>query len=89
MVELSHQKYKQIKSMNRQEMEQFLTNFHNNAYESGVKAVSSIIAHNLIDKVETAIKSTPGIGQKRFDDIMANITKEVIGENEQAAENSV
>lgn len=79
MVTLTRQKYKQIKSMNRQEMEQFLTDFQEDSYKSGVKEVSSTIAQNLINKVETAIKSTPGIGQKRFDDIMANITKEVCG----------
>lgn len=77
MVTLTREKYKKIKGMNRQEMEEFLTSFHDNAYRSGVQAVSNSIAQKLISRVETAIKSTPGIGQKRFDDIMASITKAV------------
>lgn len=86
MLPLTRQRYKQIKGMNRHEMEVFLGNFHDNAYESGVKAVSNSIAQKLIAKVETAIKSTPGIGQKRFDDIMTNITKEVTKETQNTTE---
>lgn len=86
MIELTREKYKKIKGMNRHEMEVFLSNFHDNAYQSGVKAVSNKIAQKLIKRVEAAIKSTPGIGQKRFDDIMANITKEVTKEVEESQE---
>lgn len=79
-MELTSQKYKQIKSMNRQEMERFLGDFHNNAYQSGVDDLNSTVVKRLVEKVETAIKSTPGIGQKRFDDIMANITAQLTQE---------
>lgn len=89
MSMITRAKYKEIKKMDRQSMETFLETFAANVkqksfqdgrkagYQEGVEAISSSIATKLIEKVESAIKSTPGIGQKRFDDIMNNITKVV------------
>ena len=50
---------------------------YNKGYTEGVDAISQTVANRLIEKVETAVKNTSGIGEKRFDSIMASITEEL------------
>lgn len=84
-MNLTRQQYKTIKNSNRDEMEGFLSRFHTEAYNSGynagyqagVEASATTSCKLLLEKVEAGIKATSGIGQKRFDDLMANIAAEL------------
>lgn len=80
-MNLTRQKYKTIKNYNREEMEGFLSRFHteayNSGYQAGVEASATTSCKLLLEKVEAGIKATSGIGQKRFDDLMANIADEL------------
>lgn len=70
---LSREKYKEIKGYNRQQMEDFLRNFHASAYNDGISAVSKEIA----ERVDTGIRNTEGIGEKRYHALIENINKEL------------
>jgi len=66
-VELTRSMYKEIKSMNRDQMQQVLTNI----YDQGAKSVE----HGAIEfeKLREEIGKINGIGEKRLDEIMAVI----------------
>ena len=66
-VELTRSLYKEIKSMNRDQMQQVLTNI----YDQGAKSVE----HGAIEfeKLREVIGKINGIGEKRLDEIMAAI----------------
>jgi Holliday junction resolvasome RuvABC DNA-binding subunit len=59
--------------MSREELESFLRNMHAEAYNQGVHAMASAVS----TKVETALRNTPGIGEKRFNDIITSINAEL------------
>ena len=75
---LSRAKYKEIKGYDRQEMENFLNNFHAQAYNDGISAISKKIA----ERVDTGIRKTEGIGEKRYQLLLANINAELTREGE-------
>ena len=64
IVDLSRSMYKELKSMNREQMQQVLANI----YEQGVKSVKqgAVDVHNL----RTEIGKIKGIGEKSLDEIM-------------------
>ena len=64
IVDLTRSMYKELKSMNREQMQQVLANI----YEKGVKSVKqgSVDVHSL----RTEIGKINGIGEKRLDEIM-------------------
>ena len=66
-VELTRSMYKEIKSMNRDQMQQVLTNI----YDQGAKSIE----HGAIEfeSLREEIGKINGIGEKRLDEIMAVI----------------
>ena len=67
--------YKKIKSMTREEMQNFLTNYFNNVMED-----ANVPTHDL-GELRKEIGSIKGVGEKRLDEIMAVIEKH-LGINE-------
>ena len=63
--------YKSIKAMNREELDQYLTSIFNEGHNHGVTAMASVI----VDIVDRGLRMTPGIGEKRYQEIMDNIVK--------------
>ena len=74
---LSREKYKEIKGFNRQQLETFLRDLHNQAYNDGISAISKKIA----ERVDTGIRNTEGIGEKRYQALINNINKELTRES--------
>ena len=73
---LTREKYKEIKRMDRQHMENFLQDLCGQYYNNGVVAMTS----ELVERVDTGIKNTKGIGEKRYQELMDNINKELTRE---------
>ena len=71
--ELSRALYKEIKNMNREQMQNVITNI----YKQGAK--SAEVASVDLDELRKAIGSISGIGEKRLDEIMSVIEKFVNG----------
>lgn len=67
--ELTRALYKEFKSMNREKMQDVLTNI----YKQGVDSVESVSVD--LDELRKAIGAINGIGKKRLDEIMAVIEK--------------
>ena len=67
--------YKKIKSMTREEMQNFLTNYYNNVMEDANAPTLDL------DELRKEIGSIKGVGEKRLDEIMAVIEKH-LGINE-------
>ncbi len=67
--------YKKIKSMTREEMQNFLTNYYNNVMEDANAPTLDI------GELRMEIGSIKGVGEKRLDEIMAVIEKH-LGINE-------
>lgn len=72
-MSLSREQYKRIKGMNRVDMEKYLQNLYNQGYNAGISAVSKEIA----ERVDTGIRNTDGIGEKRYQALIENINKEL------------
>ena len=70
-MQLSRESYRIIKGYNKEEMESFLSTFYMNGYNDGITAFSK----NVINIIEDSLKSTPGIGEKRFNNIMTRIVE--------------
>ena len=66
-VELTRSLYKEIKSMNRDQMEKVLSNI----YEQGAKSVENGAIE--FESLREEISKINGIGEKRLDEIMAVI----------------
>lgn len=75
---LTREMYKKIKSMNREEMDNYLNTLYAEGHNSGVTALAAAIA----PKIDRGIRNTPGIGEKRHQEIMKNITEELNREEE-------
>ena len=67
--ELSRAMYKELKSMNREKMQQVLTGI----YQQGVE--SAEVASVDTDKLQEELSKINGIGEKRLDEIMAVIER--------------
>ena len=61
--------YKRIKSMTREEMQNFLTNYYNNVMEDAEAPTLDL------GELRTELGSIKGIGEKRLDEIMAVIER--------------
>lgn len=59
--------YKKIKGMTREEMQNFLTSYYNNAIDEVANAAIDL------DDLKLALGSVKGIGEKRLDEIMVII----------------
>lgn len=74
-MHLSREAYRTIKKMNKLELENFIESQRVDAYNLGVQDVSATIT----DKIVRGIKNTPGIGDKRYKDILNSIVEEMNG----------
>lgn len=83
-VSLSREMSKNIKKMNREEMESYLNNLCSQAYNNGVSAMSKELA----ERVDKGIRNTPGIGEKRYAELISNINAELNREDKEAGEKS-
>ena len=70
---LTREQYKKIKAMNREELDQYLNNLYAEGHNNGVAALSAVLA----PKIDAGIRNTSGIGEKRYSEIMKNITAEL------------
>ena len=61
--------YKKIKSMTREEMQNFLTNYYNNVMENAEASTLDL------GELRKEIGSIKGVGEKRLDEIMAVIER--------------
>lgn len=61
--------YKKIKSMTREEMQNFLTNYYNNVMEDAETPMLDL------GELRTELGSIKGVGEKRLDEIMAVIER--------------
>ena len=68
---MNRELYKNIKKMNRQELDEYLNSVFIQGHNNGVAAMSAVI----VDKVDRGLRMTPGIGEKRYQEIMDNIVK--------------
>lgn len=75
---LTREKYKDIKRMDRQQMENFLQNLCGQYYNNGVVSMTS----KLVECVDNGIKNTKGIGEKRYKELMDNINIELTKDKE-------
>ena len=64
--------YKNIKSMNRQQLQNYLKDLYTRGFNSGVSSISKQVA----EKVDRGVRSANGIGEKRYAEIMASINRE-------------
>lgn len=71
-MKLSRVEYKTIKGYNKEELESFITTIYNNGMKDGAKAVSK----KMVNVVSEGLKNTPGIGEKRYNQIMDSINAE-------------
>ena len=72
-VRISREVYRSIKNMNKEELETYLTNACAISYNKGVEAMSKAMT----EKVVTGLQKTKGIGEKRMNEILININKEL------------
>lgn len=68
---LSRETYKQIKSFNREQMQQFVGQIYKNAEESCTESAIDI------DELRSRIGEIKGIGENRLNEIMTVITEYV------------
>lgn len=68
---MNRELYKKIKNMNRQELDAYLNSVFIQGHDNGVIEMSALI----VDKIDKGLRMTPGIGEKRYQEIMDNIVK--------------
>lgn len=81
---LTRELYRKIKNMNREEMEAYLDELRVQAYNSGISAMAKKVA----EKVDAGIRNTPGIGEKRYAELISSINAELTREDKEAGEKS-
>ena len=73
-IQFTRDLYRNIKAMNRDEMERTV----NNIYEMGVKdALENAVIDLDIDKLRTELGTVSGIGEKRLEQIMEIIRRNI------------
>lgn len=75
---ISRDQYKKIKSMSREELNSYLDRVFAQGYNNGVTSMSAI----MLDKIDQGLKNTPGIGEKRYEEILTNITAALAADEE-------
>lgn len=73
MLTLDRETYKQIKKMDRIDMQTYLDSLHEQWFNEGVSAFGKQLA----DRVDAGIRKTNGIGEKRYTELIANINEEL------------
>lgn len=77
---ISRELYRKVKSMSKEEMNNYLNDLYNKGYNSGFNAGCSTLSKSVTDKIDAGIRKTPGVGEKRYKMLMDNITSEMTGE---------
>lgn len=72
---LDRSTYKKIKSMSREEMQKFLTNYYYNVMEDA--PTSSVD----LKELRAELSNIKGVGEKRLDEIMSVIEKHLVVSN--------
>ena len=72
-VHISREVYKSIKNMNKEELETYLTNVCSISYNKGAETMSKAISENVV----AGLQKTKGIGEKRMNEILININREL------------
>ena len=81
---LTRELYRKIKNMNREEMGTYLDELQAQAYNAGISAMAKKVA----EKVDAGIRNTPGIGEKRYAELISSINAELTREDKEAGEKS-
>lgn len=68
--------YKDLKAADRQQMENFIINVYNEGYKDGQQSVPGIDLSEIIN----AIKQVKGIGEKRLQNIVDEVSKLFVGQ---------
>lgn len=78
MLTLDRDTFKKIKHYSKEEMTIFLDNTTKDAYNCGFikghEVGATKYSNQISDAIQEALKQTKGIGQKRSDEIIKNIT---------------
>ena len=69
MPEINRELYKSIKKFDRQQFTSFCTDLYKYGYEDGQNSVPGVD----LSRIREAIASTKGIGEKKLEQIMANV----------------
>lgn len=69
MPEINRELYKRIKKFDRQQFTAFCTDLYKYGFEDGRDSVPGVD----VNQIKAAVASTKGIGEKKLEQIMANI----------------
>lgn len=72
-MKLTRTQYKEIKGYNREQLERYLSDLYAAAYNKGI----SDMGKEMTKRVDEGIRNTPGIGEKRYTEIISNINLEL------------
>lgn len=84
-INIDRAMYKSIKKYDRHQLETFTTNIYKQGFDAGMRKITESLSTKLVD----AIKNTKGIGEARFNLLIKNITRELMGEPETAEEKKI
>lgn len=70
---ITKEQHRKIRSMTRHELDKYLSDIYIEGHNNGVAAMSAVLSK----KIDKGIKNTPGVGEKRYQDIMKSITEEL------------
>ena len=76
MAMLTREQFRTLRN-NKESFEAFIQELHAQAYKQGYNQGISDFSEKLTDKVIKGIKKTKGIGEKRFNELIANINEEL------------
>ena len=74
---LARNMYKDIKNMNREQMKSFLKRIYEDGYKKALEDYPASSSGPDLDKLESEISAISGIGEKRLEDIMEVIKRNV------------
>lgn len=82
-MELTRAQYKEIKKFDRGQLEAYLSNFYAEAYNAGISAMG----REMTKRVDEGIRRTPGIGEKRYAELISNINLELTRDVKKESQN--
>lgn len=65
--------YKKVKSLNREQLDSFLSNLQESSFNKGIESMKEKVT----ESITTGLNNTKGIGQVRMTEAVYNITKEM------------
>ena len=67
---ITREEYKAIKKMNRDQLDTYLDSIYSQGYNQGIVNMSAVV----VQKIDIGLRNSPSIGEKRYKEIMDNIT---------------